>query len=207
MVTSVTKMLTILKSGYGKIMQLFYKDKRAKLHLREIARQAKLHEPSATRFLRALEKENILKSEKDGNLKKYSVQKSTRAYLIFEVFDIERFEKLPGLRKNAVQAYLNALPEKPIFILLFGSTAKGTYREDSDIDILIIVNKTISADKAEKEADALTSIKISTFQIRYTDFLNELKLKEDKVVQSAIQSGYPLINHIYYYEAVCNERI
>ena len=54
---------------------------------------------------------------------------------------------------------------------------------------------------------SLTSMKISTFQIKYKDFLFDLKMKEDKVVQSAINSGYPLINHIQYYEVLYNERI
>lgn len=188
-------------------MQLFYKDKTAKFHLREIARQTKLHEPSVTKFLNLLEKEQILKSEKEGNLKKYSIKKSMRAYLVMEIFDIEKFEKLPGIRKNAIKIYLDKLPEKPVFTVLFGSTAKGAYKEDSDIDLLLITNNQISAKEAEKEANALTTIKISTFQIKYADFLIELKMKEDKVVQSALQSGYPLINHIKYYEALYNERI
>jgi len=200
-------MITILKSGYWKIMQLFYKDKTVKLHLREIARQTKLHEPSVSRFLSSLEKDQILKSEKDGNLKKYSVKKGLRAYFIFEAFDLERFEKLPSIRRNAIKKYLDNLPERPVFAVLFGSTAKGTYKEDSDIDILIITNKKISAEKAEKETDALTAMKISTFQMTYKDFLTELKMKEDKVVQSAINSGYPLINHIQYYEVLYDERI
>lgn len=200
-------MITILKSGYWKIMQLFYNDKTVKLHLREIARQTKLHEPSVSRFLSSLEKDQILKSEKDGNLKKYSIKKGLRAYFIFEAFDLERFEKLPSIRRNAIKTYLDNLPEKPVFAVLFGSTAKGTYKEDSDIDILIITNKKISAEKAEKETDALTAMKISTFQMTYKDFLTELKMKEDKVVQSAINSGYPLINHIQYYEVLYNERI
>lgn len=197
-------MITILKSGYWKIMQLFYKDKTMKLHLREIARQTKLHEPSVTRFLNNLEKDHILKSEKDGNLKKYSIRISRRTYSIFELFDIERFEKLPNIRQDAIKIYLDKLPEKSVFALLFGSTAKETYKEDSDIDILIITNNKISAEKAEYEADALTAMKISTFQITYENFLIELKIKEDKVVQSAIQSGYPLINHIQYYEVIYN---
>ena len=53
LVTLVTKMMSLIKSGYWKILKLFYTDKTAKLHLREIARKA------------------ILKSEKDGNQKKY----------------------------------------------------------------------------------------------------------------------------------------
>ena len=200
-------MLTILRPGYEKIMQLFYKDKTKKLHLREIARQTELFEPSAYRFLNSLEDEKILKSEKDGNLKKYSIKQGIRAYLIFEIFDLERLEKLPSIRRNAIKTYLDNLPEKPIFAILFGSTAKGTYKEDSDIDILIITNNKINTKQAEKEVNALTAMRMSTFQITFKDFLIDLKMKEDKVVQSAIISGYPLINHIQYYEVLFNERI
>jgi len=188
-------------------MQLFYKNKTAKLHLREIARQTKLHVPSVTNFLNNLEKEQILKSKKDGNLKKYAIRQSKKTYILFESFDIERFEKLPSIRKNAIEIYTNNLPEKPIFIILFGSTAKGTYKENSDIDLLLVTNNKISAEKAEKEVDALTAMKISTFQINYKNFLVDLKMKKDKVVQSAIASGYPLINHIQYYEVLYNERV
>jgi len=200
-------MITLLRSGYGKIMQLFYKDKTAKLHLREIARQTQLFEPSVSRFLNSLEKDRILKSKKDGNLKKYSIKKTIRTYFLFEAFDLERFEKLPSIRRNAIKIYLENLPDKPIFAILFGSTAKGTYQEDSDIDILLVTNDKISAEKAEKETNALTAMKTSTFQITYKDFLIDKKMKEDKVVQSAINSGYPLINHIQYYEVLHNERI
>lgn len=200
-------MLTILRPGYGKIMQLFYKDKAAKLHLREIARQTELFEPSTYRFLNSLEKDQILKSEKDGNLKKYSIKRAIRAYFLFEAFDLERFEKLPSIRRNAIKTYLDNLPEKPVFAVLFGSTAKGTYKEDSDIDILLVTNNKINAEQAEKETNALTAMKTSTFQIAYKDFLTDLKMKEDKVVQSAINSGYPLINHLQYYEVLYNERV
>jgi predicted nucleotidyltransferase len=200
-------MLTLLRTGYGKIMELFYKDKAARLHLREIARRTKLFGPSVYRFLNSLEDDNILVSEKQGNLKNYSIKKSIRAYFIFEAFDLENFEKLPNIRRNAIKTYLNSLPEKPIFAVIFGSTAKETYKDESDIDILLVTNKKINPGQAEKEADALTAMKISTFQINYKDFLTELKLKHDKVVQSAIYSGYPLINHIQFYGVLYDEGI
>lgn len=200
-------MITIIGSGYKKIVQRFYKDKFTKVHLREIARQTGLHEPSTTRFLQVLEKEGILKAERDGNLKKYGIQKNKKTYLFFELFDLEKFEKLPDSRKRAVEYYLNKLPEKPIFAVLFGSTAKETYSEHSDMDIFLIVNKKIKTKEAEKEADVLTGTKISSFQMRYSDFLQEIKLKQDKVMQSALHTGYPLINHIFYYEVLYNERI
>ncbi len=200
-------MITIIKSGYEKILTLFYKDKRAQLHLREIARQTKLHEPSVTRFLRNLEHEHILKSKKDGNLKKYFIQHNKKTYSVLVVFDVARQEKLPELRKNAVDRYIQALNEKPVFALLFGSTAKETYTDESDIDILLVVNKKIKTEAAEQETQALTGMKVSTFQITYSDFIRELRLKDDKVVQSAIYSGYPVLNHIFYYEVLYNERI
>ena len=42
-------------SGHSKILQLFYDNKKAGIHLRDIARKTKLNENSATRFLKQLE--------------------------------------------------------------------------------------------------------------------------------------------------------
>ncbi len=122
-------------------------------------------------------------------------------------FDVEKYEKLPHIRKTALKYYFEELPSQPIFAILFGSTAKENFRNDSDIDILIITNKRIDTKKAEYMADTQSAMKISTFQMTYKDFLTELKMKNDKVVQSAIKTGYPLINHIKYYEVVYNETI
>jgi len=49
-------METILKDGYNKILSLFYNNKFAEIHLREIARKTKLNENSTSRFLNLLEK-------------------------------------------------------------------------------------------------------------------------------------------------------
>jgi len=190
-----------------KIVRLFYQNKFQQIHLREIARQAELHGPSATRCLKVLEKEKILKSEIEGNLKKYSLRHNKPAYAILTLLDVEKMEKLPVVRKNAISSYLKALPVPPVFAVLFGSTAKENYRENSDMDLLIVTNNKMDTKKAEREADAVGAVKVSTFQITYQNFLNELKMKEDKVVQSAIYSGYPLINHIAYYEVLFNEGI
>lgn len=199
-------MLTLIKPGYEKILRLFYKDKSLKIHLREIARQTKMHEPSVTKCLNELE-EDILKAEIDGNMKKYSLQKNKCVYALLTIFDVEKQEKLSKRRKEAIRIYLEKLHEKPFFGILFGSTAKETYNESSDIDILIVGNKKIQTKEAEKEANALTAIKVSTFQMTYREFLQELKQKEDNVIQSAIHTGYPLFNNIAYYEVLENERV
>ena len=194
-------METIIKTGYFKIIGLFYADKHARFHLREIARKARLNENSATRFLAMLEKEKVLFSEKDGNLKKYSIMKNKKAFFLFSLFDIQRQERLPEKRKNAIKHFLDYLREKPLIVVLFGSTAKGNFTDKSDIDLLLIVNKKIETGDAEDYADSQTGIRVGCIQIKYGDFKNEIKIKQDKVIQSALNSGFPVLNHLNFYEA------
>ncbi len=197
-------MVTILKIGHSKILRLYYENKKASFHLRDIARRTKLYPNSVTRFLNQLEKEDILTSQKDGNLKKYKIKKSERLNNIFNSFDIERLNKLPLLRRRAITYFLDKLSEKPVIALLFGSTPKETFRKDSDIDLLLIVNKKIDVDKAKDYVDSQVGIKINCFQITYNEFLKEIKLKEDKVIQSALNTGYPIFNQMLFYEVYLN---
>jgi len=193
-------MRRILKEGYWKILELFYRGRDKKIHLRDIARQTKMNENSVSRFLNSLENQSILKSEKDGNLKKYFIRKNNIIYSIFALFDIEKFNRLPLLRRNAIEYFFKELKEKPVILFLFGSTAKETFASKSDIDLLMIVNKKIKTEEAQRYADAQTGIRIGCFQIKYKTFLRELKTKEDKVIGSAVTTGYPLTNHIKFYE-------
>jgi predicted nucleotidyltransferase len=205
--TNVNKMTTILKSGIKKIMHVFYEARNEKIHLRELARLTSMEGQTISRHLDVLEKNKILKSERLGNLKQYSLLNNQEVYTILTMFDAEKTNKLPLLRKNAINTFIKSLDELPVFIVVFGSTAKSTYKETSDIDVLLVLNSKINTKKAEKEVEALTSMKISTFQISFKDFKKELKLKEDKVIQSAIATGYPVLNHLYYYEVLSDERI
>ncbi len=200
-------MTTIMKPGIRKILQVFYRKRNEKIHLRELARETKMQVQGISRYLLELEKNKILGSQKEGNLKQYSLLHNKQVYAILAMFDVKKSEKLPLLRRNAIDTYLQALPEPPIFAIVFGSTAKETFKDDSDIDILIITHAKMDARKAQKEADAQNAMKISTFQMTFKVFKKELKLKEDKVVQSALESGYPVLNHIHYYEVLQHERV
>ena len=197
-------MVTMIQTGHSKILRLFYEDKKSSFHLRDIARKTKLYPNSVTRFLNQLEKEGILASKKDGNLKKYKIKKSEKLNNIFSSFDTERLNKLPLARKRAINYFLDKLREKPIIVLLFGSTAKETFRKDSDIDLLLIVNKKIDVDKANEYVNAQIGIKVNCFQMTYDEFKKEIKLKEDKVIQSALNTGYPIFNQMLFYEVYLN---
>ncbi len=190
---------TIIQKQYWSILQLFYANHNSPLHLRDISRKIHLRESATSRHLHVLETTNILKSHKEANLKKYTLKKQAIAE-IFSLFDNEKLEALPLLRKNAINFYINTLKEKPIFILLFGSTAKGTFRDDSDIDVITIFNQKTDTKEAIKYAEAQTGIKISEFQLTYNQFMTELKLEQDHVIQAGIETGYPIYNQIYFYE-------
>ena len=198
------KMLNIIQKGYLEILRLFYANKK-KIHLREIAKQAQLNENSAFRFLNKLEQDRILKSEKVGNMKLFSLRINKKTNSILTFFDIERYNSLPSIRRTAIETYLNALNTQPIFVILFGSTAKNNFKKESDIDILLITNKKTNTKNAENHANAQSGLEVSTFQMESWEFIQELKLKEDSVVQAAIETGYPLVNHIKYYEEILNE--
>lgn len=195
-------METILKPGVEKIMKLFYENKKENFHLREIARRTHMNENNASKILAKLENNKILVSKREGNLKKFFISNQDRVFSIFSYFDIEKFNNLDILRKKAMDYFMDKLEEKPIIALIFGSSAKGTARKDSDIDILLIVNNKIKTEAAEKYAEAQTGIKISIFQLRYSDFKLELKTKYDKVIESALNTGFPILNNVQYYREV-----
>lgn len=186
-------------------MKVFYDNRNKEVHLRGIARSTKMNESSITRHLNNLVKNNMLKAIKEGNLKKFSVNKK---YIpkIFPLFDYEKLEGLPLLRKSAIKMYIEKLEFKPVLLVVFGSTAKETYKEDSDIDILEIIQFDNDNKKVINEVEAQTMINIQTFRLTEKEFNKEMITKEDKVVQSAMNTGFPVFNEKYYYEVMYNER-
>ncbi|MBW6461491.1 MAG: nucleotidyltransferase domain-containing protein [DPANN group archaeon] len=195
----------IITPGIERILRFFYENKNQCIHLRELARKTELNENSAYRFLNKLELSRILSSEKEGNMKRYKIKKTKETYALFTCFDTEKMQQLNTLRKDAINIFIDTLDEKPIIMFLFGSTAKNNYTKESDIDILLISNKKIDTTNAKNYVETQTSMKINDFQITLPKFKKEIKIKEEPVIQSAIETGYPLTNHIYYYTCIYDE--
>jgi|GEM_PF-558646 predicted nucleotidyltransferase len=204
--TIVVKMKTLINKVYWKIVEIFYLNKNKPVHLREISRKIKLDQSALTRHLNKLTNNKILECKKEGNMKKFCISPKN-IHNIFPIYDKDKLESLPMLRKNAIELYIDKLEDKPVFILLFGSTAKKTFTDESDIDIIIICNKKIDTKKAKEYAEAQTGITISEFQIKYTEFKKEIKLKEDNVIQAGIETGFPVYNNQEYYKEFYNERV
>ncbi len=198
-------MKTIVKPAAWRILRLFYNSRNAPLHLRAIARGAKLNESSASRHLNALLKAGILNETKEANLRKFAV-KGIIIPKLFPLFDDERLDSLPLLRRSAIREYLKKLDRKPLLTVIFGSTADKNYTEDSDIDILEVFSGRTDTEAARKHAEAQTGIRIHSFQLTEDEFNEELKEQQDMVVLSALETGFPVWNHRYYYELILHER-
>ena len=199
--TNVGKTQTLIKDGIFKIINLFYENRNSPLHLREISRKAGLNESSASKYLNDLLREGVFSAKKDGNLKKFSLKKES-LILFFPFYDELKLLKLPSLRKNAINLYVKSLSRKPIFMLVFGSTSKGSFRKDSDLDILEVYYSKVDNAAARKLVENQKGIRVQAFQMTEKEFKRELISKKDKVISSAIETGFPVFNQKYYYEVV-----
>jgi len=115
-----------------KLMTLFLLNPEKRFYLREIARKTEENVNSVRRELKNLEETGLLKSERAGNLKYYSV--NTEMPIYPELRDM--FLKTEGVA-GILRENLQKLGEiEAAFI--YGSFARGEGREGSDVDLLIV---------------------------------------------------------------------
>jgi DNA polymerase sigma len=96
------------------------------------------------------------------------------------------------------------LERKPLLIVVFGSTAKGTYKNDSDIDILEVNYEKNKEEKIKKYVEAQTGIRLQIFKMNGVIFNKELN-------SNNVQIGYNIdsigidnydIGYLEYHEGV-----
>jgi len=108
------------------------------MHTRALAKQLSINHMTILRHLKGLINDNVLDFRQEGRNKIYFLKKNieSRNYAAMtELYKLNRvLKEYPGLRK-----IINAIQRNPMINLavLFGSYAKGTVREKSDIDVFI----------------------------------------------------------------------
>jgi len=127
----------MLKSIMGsetrvKILALFFLNPDRKFYVREIARRTGENINSVRRELQKLESIDLLRNEREGNLKYYAANKKMPIYE-----ELKRiFLKTEGLGE-IMKENLSKLGGVK-FAFVYGSFAKGEERLKSDIDIMIV---------------------------------------------------------------------
>lgn len=192
--------------GKGKILECLYRNRQRELYFSEILRGTKLTQNTTLKHLKNLQSANLITSTKKiGNTFYKISSKNPQIYSIFSYFDYKKFNELPAERRRAIDDFLGKLKTKPLIALIFGSTAKGTFGKESDIDILLIFNKKEAYDKKLKEdIEAITGVKIQTFIINFDYFKEQILKEEDKVITHAIKTGFTITGFDKFYKEVLN---
>ena len=150
-------------------------------HIREIARKLMISSSTAKISLDKLKKEKFITEKKITNLR---------------IFKSNIENKLIQERKKTINIDMitkSSILEKiqnPTSIVLFGSFAKGTNNEDSDIDILIITNNKKPIDLLDIKGHELQIIQLTPLEWKE-------KVKKDKpFYHEVITTGIPLIGEL-----------
>ena len=192
--------------GKEKILECFYRNKRKEMYFSEILRETNLTQNTTLKHLKNLQQNNlVISTKKIGNTFYKINPKNMQIYSIFSYFDYKKFNELPSERKRAISEFLEKLLIKPLMALIFGSTAKGTFGKESDIDILLIYNKKELEDsKLKKDIEATTGVKIQPFIIDFDYFKNQIIKEEDKVITHAIKTGFVITGNDKFYKEILN---
>lgn len=195
---------SLFGKGREKILECFYRNRSKELYFSEILRETKLTQNTTLKHLKNLQNSNlVISTKKTGNTFYQINPKNPQIYSIFSYFDYKRFDELPSERKRAINEFLDKIKVKPIIALIFGSTAKGTFRKESDIDVLLVFNKKEAKDtKLKEDIEAVTGVRIQTFLIDFEYFKEQLLKEEDKVVTQAIKTGFAITGFDKFYKEV-----
>lgn len=150
---------------------------REEYHTRELVRKLEIGLGSASRYLRILEKEELVIKEERGKLSIYRANMENpllrELKVIFTLMEID--EMIKDLRIVSSQ------------IILFGSCADGEDSQESDIDLLVLSNQGKQANKIIDSHQSRIQRKISHIIVNDME-LRTLKQK-DKPFYSRIKKG------------------
>jgi len=193
--------------GKEKILECFYRNRKKELYFSEILRETGLTQNTTLKHLKNMHGLGlIISTKKIGNTFYKINSKNFLIYAIFSYFDYKRLNELPFERKRAINEFLDKVQIKPLITIIFGSTAKGTFGKESDIDLLLIYNKKeLENSKLKKDIEATTGVKIQTFVIDSDYFREQIIKEEDKVITHAIKTGFPITGNDKFYKEVLND--
>lgn len=165
----------------------------------EIREYTRLGNNPLSLSLRSLKKFKILSEKKIG--KKYFYNLDLSGEFVSDIIKIIENERknlnnLPFRFSLILREFTRKLLDasEPEAVILFGSVAKRTYREDSDIDVAVVVNN-ISTNEKLNIAEFLEEIerrfkkKIQVHYFTEKEFSN----KKDKLVLEILKDGIKIL--------------
>jgi len=115
---------------------LFFEEPTKEFNVREVSRLVGISPASASKTLKRLAEESILKQRDERMLKLFKANLESEKYL-----DMKIFYNIRKIKESGLITSLNDFYLKPT-IILFGSCATGLDTESSDVDLLVLSEKT-----------------------------------------------------------------
>jgi predicted nucleotidyltransferase len=182
----------LLNKNTLKIIESLRQGKQGRLYFSQIAEQSKIKSRNnLLKNLNLLSDSKILVKEQFKGNTFYSLNYSNPLSIsILHIIDIIRFNALVFEKRKPVQEIIQKI--KPSLAVIFGSTAKGNFNKESDIDLLLISEK---KPQLIKEISSRYNVKISPVIINF----EELDSRNDTIAH-ILKTGYPLVGEEYFYE-------
>lgn len=130
------------------ILRLLFIKTGTQINARRISKILEVSQPAVSKALPFLEKENLIKVDKDKESKRFSIEINTGNR---KIMHLKRVENLRFLYESGFVDFIEG-EFAGATIILFGSYSRGEDTEKSDIDIAIIgrKNKIINLEYYEK---------------------------------------------------------
>ncbi len=141
-------------------LEPFFRNNYIRINVREYARIAKISPPTASKLLSNMQKEGLLKYEKDKNYKYYRADREGSLFA-----ELSRIYWLLQIRRSGLTAYAEKELISPV-VLLFGSFSKAEVKKDSDIDLAVFTPSKKTLDLKPFENKLKRKIQIFMFKSR-----------------------------------------
>lgn len=173
------------------------------IHLRELSRTVKTSFANTSRYVNLLEKEGVLRKERQANIVKAYINPGARSLSYLKQLHTEKFLELPRKVQLGITDFLSEMPQKPLIALVFGSYAKKSYTADSDVDLLLVFQASPKAKGIESLARKVSmrnSIKLSPVYVDYASFEPNFLKKEHSFSNEIRKSNILVYGLEIFYE-------
>lgn len=187
----------LLNKNIIKILEVLKKER---LYFNQISELANIKSKNnLLKNLNIMTNLKVLKKEKSKGNTFYNINyENALALILLQLINTIKLQNLPFERRKAIQELIQKT--KPILAVLFGSTAKASFKKQSDIDILFIYNEKMkNINEKIKEISSKYGVKINPIIIEFS----ELDMRNE-TLKHILKTGYPIVGHIYFYEVFKN---
>ncbi|MGI0047058.1 MAG: nucleotidyltransferase domain-containing protein [Nitrosotalea sp.] len=157
---SVEGGLDFVTPTYMKVLNLFLSDPMQEYHEREVARKARVSSGSANKLLRLMASSKMLKSQRRGRMVLYRLDLDSPTAKQFKI--LANVNSLEGLLSK-----LKAISKR---VVLFGSCSQGTDVKESDIDMMILTDESVTARKEITRFNSRAKRRIASIIVDANEF-------------------------------------